>query len=629
MKSFWKTAFMAFLLVCLLVAGLPAQQAGPLPPQAKRTFNDPATYVPDVTEKPTSSELRDLVVRYVADKELLNRFYSVQGSNLRREKLGAFFSAWLKELPKIDFDHMSREGQADYILLKNKIEYELLLLERDARIAQAAAPFAPFAEDLAKLQEDRQRLDFIEADDAVAALAAILPKVQAVQAAVESGKLTATPAAAVKTARYIAGMQWALEDWFNFYNGYDPAFTAKVPAGYQALNKALTTYLETVRVKLAGMPAGAGDPGLRRRQRGMDAPPAPQAAPQTMSRPIIADPAGRDGLLEELKGEMIVYTPEQLIEIGNREYAWCEAEMKKAAREMGFGDDWHAALEKVKLNYVPMGKQPELIRNLAVQGEKFIAGRDLVTVPPIVHDTWRMSMKTPRSMMSAPFFSGGESIMLSYPLEGMPEETAMMIMKGNSANLSHATVFHELIPGHWLQGFMSDRYNVHRNAAFGTPFHIEGWALYWEMRTWDLGFNATPEDRIGALFWRMHRAARIVFTMNYQMGFWSPKRCIDFLISNGLEPFTAESEVRGHIENCPPLYQVSYLLGALQFREIYRELVTDGKIMTDKQFNDAYLKTGAMPFEVLRALLENKPLTRDFKASWKFYGDVPDAPVTH
>ena len=39
---------------------------------------------------------------------------------------------------------------------------------------------------------------------------------------------------------------------------------------------------------------------------------------------------------------MIPYSPEELVEIAEREFAWCEAEMKKASKEMGFGDDWKA-----------------------------------------------------------------------------------------------------------------------------------------------------------------------------------------------------------------------------------------------------------------------------------------------
>ena len=176
---------------------------------------------------------------------------------------------------------------------------------------------------------------------------------------------------------------------------------------------------------------------------------------------------------------MLAYTPEQLIAIGNKEAEWTEAELKKASREMGFGDDWKKALEKVKSTYVPRGEQPQMVRDLALQAIAFVKQHDLVTVPPLTEDVWRMTMMTPAGMRVAPYFLGGETIQVSYPHDSMSEEDNLMVMRANGPNLSHATVFHELIPGHELQGFMAQRYNQHRR-IFASPFHTEGWALYWE-----------------------------------------------------------------------------------------------------------------------------------------------------
>src|SRR5260221_7760963 len=64
---------------------------------------------------------------------------------------------------------------------------------------------------------------------------------------------------------------------------------------------------------------------------------------------------------------MIPYTPRELMVIAEPEYAFSLAEMKKAARELGFGDDWKAAMESVKNTYVEPGRQPDLIRDLARQ----------------------------------------------------------------------------------------------------------------------------------------------------------------------------------------------------------------------------------------------------------------------
>ena len=54
------------------------------------------------------------------------------------------------------------------------------------------------------------------------------------------------------------------------------------------------------------------------------------------------------GLTEDLAHEMITYTAREFIAIAEREYAFSISEVKKAARELGFGDDWKAAMEKVK-----------------------------------------------------------------------------------------------------------------------------------------------------------------------------------------------------------------------------------------------------------------------------------------
>ena len=51
--------------------------------------------------------------------------------------------------------------------------------------------------------------------------------------------------------------------------------------------------------------------------------------------------------------------------------------------EMGFGNDWKKALEKVKNMYVEPGKQPQLIRDLEHEAELFVDQHDLVTIPPI------------------------------------------------------------------------------------------------------------------------------------------------------------------------------------------------------------------------------------------------------
>ena len=281
--------------------------------------------------------------------------------------------------------------------------------------------------------------------------------------------------------------------------------------------------------------------------------------------PIIGDPIGAEGLNADLINEMIPYTPEVLIAIAEKEYAFSLSEMKLASREMGFGDNWKAAMEKVKVSYVDPGKQPDLIRDLALEAEAFFDQHDWVTIPPLAREDWRMEMMTPDRQRVAPFFLGGEMIQVSYPTADMSEEDKMMSLRGNNPHFSRATVFHELNPGHHLQGFMQARYNTHRR-IFTTPFWSEGQSLYWEMFLWDHGFQVTPEDRVGALFWRMHRSARIIFSLNFHLGKMTPDQAIHFLMDTvGFERANAEGEVRRSFNGTySPLYQAGYMLGGLQ-----------------------------------------------------------------
>jgi hypothetical protein len=297
--------------------------------------------------------------------------------------------------------------------------------------------------------------------------------------------------------------------------------------------------------------------------------------------------------------------------------------MKKASREMGLGDDWRAALERVKNDYVEPGKQPALIRDLAVEAIEYMDKHDLVTVPPLCRESWRMIMMSPERQLVNPFFTGGEVISVSFPTDAMPHEAKLMSLRGNNVHFARATVFHELIPGHHLQGFMTSRYRTYRE-AFSTPFWGEGWALYWELLLWDRGFHASPEDRVGALFWRMHRCARIKFSLGFHLGTMSPKECIDLLVDRlGHERENAIAEVRRSFNGSyEPLYQAAYLLGGLQLRALHRELVESGK-MTDRAFHDAVLKEGSIPIAMVRAALTDEPLSRDAAPSWKFYGPIP------
>lgn len=344
---------------------------------------------------------------------------------------------------------------------------------------------------------------------------------------------------------------------------------------------------------------------------------------------ILGKPRGRAGLISDLRDNMIPYTPEQLIALANKEFAWCEEEMKKAAREMGLGDDWKKAIEKTKQSAVPPGGQPRMIMDLLNEAVDYLRANALITVPAVAAESLHMTMMSPQQQLTSPFFLGGANILVSYPTDTMEFEARMQSMRGNNPGFSHATAHHEMIPGHNLVGYNSQRYADYRpDLTSGGPFYGEGWPLYWELTLYELGFNKTPEQKVGALFWRMHRCARIIFSLNFHMGYWTPGEAVEFLVGKvGHEPDNAAAEVRRSFESAQyqnqPLYQAAYLLGGLQLRGLRKELV-DSKVMTNKAFHDEIMRQGNMPMALIRLVMTKQKLTRDMDVNWKFYGDLPD-----
>jgi uncharacterized protein (DUF885 family) len=588
--------------------------------------------------------MRPIIEYYVVDRGSLLRSFPVSSSPARRGRFRKFYGDALERIKALNFDAMSQEGKVDYLLFRNHLEHELRQLDIDEKQQAEIAALVPFAKTIVDLEEARRRMDRIDSAKTAALLTTLKKQIDDTRRSIEAGlRPGADNASAIKAKKTVAfraigainSLRNSLRNWYGFYNGYDPLFSWWNDEPYKSLDQTLTTYAAFLSERVVGLrseagqantaagPAanrGAGGQGPGGFGQGQGQTRAGAAARAGDASDIVGDPIGREALLSELQSEMIPYTPEELIAIANKEMAWCEAEMKKASRELGFGDDWKKALEHVKNLYVEPGKQPEMIRDLALEAINFVDDHDLITVPQMARDTWRMEMLSPERQLVSPFFLGGEVIQVSFPTNTMSHEQKMMSMRGNNMHFSRATVFHELIPGHHLQGFMNARYKAYRG-LFGTPFWTEGGALYWEMLFWDLNFPKTPENRVGMLFWRMHRCARIIFSLSFHLEKITPQECIDFLVDRvGHERDNATAEVRRSFDGSyGPLYQIAYLIGGLQFYSLHRELV-DTKKLTNRAFHDWIYKENRMPVEMVRAILTNQKLTRDFKSSWKFYG---------
>jgi len=561
-----------------------------------------------------ASEVSGLIIQYGQDIGAIKNFYwpyhfdadvedqtkdEVLNSPVQRQRLFDINNDYLHKLSEVDFNSISVYGKVDYILLKKKIQFEQRELRKEEDKYNSIKQYIPFADTIYALEQLRRRGTTISGAVVAISLNNVLKEIKKDSVSFKAVQSLDKPLA-VTAHDAVEGLRARLKDVYDFYNNYDPMFTWWVPRPYKDVDSALKLYSAQIIKKGK----------LHTIQR-------------ADSSGIMGVPIGREELINQLDAEMIPYTPEELIQIANKEFAWCTAEMIKASQEMGYGTDWKKALEKVKNSYVEAGSQPEEIVKLYNRSLSFIKERDLITIPPLADETWGMVMMTPKRQLVNPFFTGGKEISVSYPTNSMSQDDKLSSMRGNNPDFSLATVQHELIPGHNLQYYINSRYKPYRQ-DFATPFNIEGWSVYWELLLYDQGFAKTPEERIGMLFWRMHRCARIIFSLNYHLGKWTPQQCVDFLVNDvGHEKANAVGEVRRSFEgDYSPLYQVAYLTGALQLMSLKHELV-DSKKMTYKQFHDAVIRENLIPIEMIRATLTGAPLSKDFVTNWRFY-NLPD-----
>jgi hypothetical protein len=554
-----------------------------------------AAAVPSQPNAGSGNPVQVLIERYSTDHDLLTNVYNDPLSPVTRERMGRFIVETRKQLAGVRFESLDQEGKADYLLLANHLTREEHLLALEEAQWKQVEPLLPVAAEIFALEGERRAIAPPDGERIALRLNAMTAKLASARKDLEARPANARPSRidAWRAAEDLDELHDQLHRWFEFYNGYDPRFSWWAAQPYKQLDGALKDYAAFLREKMAGV------------------------APDDKAT-VIGMPVGRQALVDQLAGEMIPYSPEELIAMAREQMAWCQQQMRAASREMGYGDDWHKALEKVKSEYVEPGRQPQLIHDLAVEGADFAEKNNLVTVPALAREGWRMEMMTPERQLVNPFFTGGDTISVSYPTDTMTIDQRLMSMRGNNIGFAHATVFHELIPGHWLQEYSTARYRPYRQ-LFSTGFWVEGNALYWEMTFWDRGFDRTPEERVGALFWRMHRCARIIFSLSFHLEQMTPEQAIDYLVNEvGHERDNAVAEVRRSFNGSyDPLYQSAYLVGGMQFRALRRELVESGR-MTDREFNDAVLHENMMPVEMLRAILEQKPLTPDWKPSWRF-----------
>ena len=170
---------------------------------------------------------------------------------------------------------------------------------------------------------------------------------------------------------------------------------------------------------------------------------------------------------------------------------------------------------------------------------------------------------------------------------------------------AEALAYHESIPGHHLQIAIAQELEgmpEFRKNSLVTAF-VEGWGLYTERLSDEMGLYSSDLDRIGVLSYDSWRACRLVVDTGMHAMGWTRSQAIEFMLENSaLAKNNIVNEVDRYITW--PGQALAYKTGQLDMMRLRQEAKTRlGARFDIRKFHDALLCNGAVPLEALRQLI--------------------------
>jgi uncharacterized protein (DUF885 family) len=171
-----------------------------------------------------------------------------------------------------------------------------------------------------------------------------------------------------------------------------------------------------------------------------------------------------------------------------------------------------------------------------------------------------------------------------------------------------AMAFHEGIPGHHLQLAIASelrdvpefRKHIHNSA------YAEGWGLYTERLSDEMGLYSSAVDRMGMFSADSMRACRLVVDTGLHALGWSREQAVDYMVANS--PL-AEGVVRPEIDRyiVSPGQACSYMVGRLEIQRMRAEAEQrQGEGFDIRAFHSAVLDAGSLPLGVLDRVVRTR-----------------------
>lgn len=296
-------------------------------------------------------------------------------------------------------------------------------------------------------------------------------------------------------------------------------------------------------------------------------------------------------------------SPEQVHEIGKKEVARIQKEMRRVQHEADFEGSFAEFLDFLRTDPRFYASTPEQLLAEA----SFIAKRMDGKLPAFFGKLPRLPYgvaKVPAHL--APKYTAGRYVP---PARGTTEPGYYWVntqaLPSRPLYALTALTLHEAVPGHHLQHALTielDELPPFRRFQYLSAYG-EGWALYCEWLGIEAEMYDDPYDEFGRLTYEMWRACRLVVDTGLHAFGWTRQQAVDFLAERtALSLHEIGTEVDRYISW--PGQALSYKMGELEIRRLRVEAEERlGARFDVRSFHDVVLGSGPVPLDVLRALV--------------------------
>lgn len=302
------------------------------------------------------------------------------------------------------------------------------------------------------------------------------------------------------------------------------------------------------------------------------------------------------------------YTPDEIFNIGEKEVARIQAEMKVIMDKVGFKgslQDFFKYLREDKKFYYP-----------STEAGKAAYVKDANTI-----------IDNMRNKLDDLFITKPKAPLVVKPVEPFREKSAggafyeepaldgsrpgryyinLYTLQDQPNYQMEALAYHEAIPGHHMQiAIAQELKNLPKFRTLnGNTAYVEGWALYSELVPKEIGFYTDPYSDFGRLSMEIFRASRLVIDVGLHYKKWTKEKAYQYMIDNTPNP---ANDSRKEIERYVvwPSQATGYKIGMIKIYELREKAKKAmGTNFNIREFHDVVLANGAVPMDMLEKLVD-------------------------